>query len=303
MDNFSSLNDVLGSISTFLSIWSLVRGPEEVRATLASFFKYFLPSKRKKESEQVKDLSTEDISSIFDSTFDKLLKTELKSEAYQQPKKQWIDYLYILAVLVIIPILLVYLTSRPAFTPEPETVSPPIDWTSSGGMNILSLFWMFVCLFGIIGAMRGWAKELLVVFSIIVALAVTVLIIKYIPFLSDLPENNISLFWVRVIVITSLGYFGYQMLASIRVARERFTDSLFGAVIGGMNGYLIAGSILAYFHKAGYPYQNIIAPATDLNFLERVNQMMAFMPPNLIGEPGIYFAVIFLLILVLVVYI
>ena len=33
------------------------------------------------------------------------------------------------------------------------------------------LFWMFVILFGVIGAMRGWAKELLVTFSAILALA------------------------------------------------------------------------------------------------------------------------------------
>ena len=37
-------------------------------------------------------------------------------------------------------------------------------------ISILSAFWMFVILFGLIGAMRGWAKELLVVFSVILAL-------------------------------------------------------------------------------------------------------------------------------------
>ena len=37
-------------------------------------------------------------------------------------------------------------------------------------ISILSAFWMFVILFGLIGAMRGWAKELLVIFSIVLAL-------------------------------------------------------------------------------------------------------------------------------------
>ena len=37
-------------------------------------------------------------------------------------------------------------------------------------ISILSAFWMFVILFGLIGAMRGWAKELLVVFSVVLAL-------------------------------------------------------------------------------------------------------------------------------------
>ena len=38
-------------------------------------------------------------------------------------------------------------------------------------MSIVILFWMFVILFAIVGWMRGWAKELLVSFSVILALA------------------------------------------------------------------------------------------------------------------------------------
>ena len=34
-------------------------------------------------------------------------------------------------------------------------------------MSIVYLFWMFVILFAIVGWMRGWAKELLVAFSVI----------------------------------------------------------------------------------------------------------------------------------------
>ena len=37
-------------------------------------------------------------------------------------------------------------------------------------MSIVYVFWMYVILFAVIGAMRGWAKELLVSFSVILAL-------------------------------------------------------------------------------------------------------------------------------------
>ena len=33
-------------------------------------------------------------------------------------------------------------------------------------MSIVYVFWMYVILFAVIGALRGWAKELLVVFSV-----------------------------------------------------------------------------------------------------------------------------------------
>ena len=33
-------------------------------------------------------------------------------------------------------------------------------------ISIIYVFWMYVILFGVIGAMRGWAKEMLVAFSV-----------------------------------------------------------------------------------------------------------------------------------------
>jgi hypothetical protein len=105
-----------------------------------------------------------------------------------------------------------------------------------------------------------------------------------------------------------LVYFGYQTVISIqhlaaRARSERLQDTLFGAFLGGLNGYLVAGSILYYIHVADYPFQNVISKPVDPVLLERVNQMMLYMPPQLLGEPGIYFAIILAVVFVLVVYI
>jgi Colicin V production protein len=175
-------------------------------------------------------------------------------------------------------------------------------------MSIVYVFWMYVILFAVIGAMRGWAKELLVAFSVITALAVNLLLEKYIPLVRDLPKNTASLFWIRTIILLALVYFGYQTVASIprlasKAARERLQDALFGAVLGGINGYFVAGTILFYNHVAEYPYKNIISPATDPVIIQAVDLMMKYMPPRLLGEPGIYFAVIIILIFIIVVYI
>ena len=80
-------------------------------------------------------------------------------------------------------------------------------------------------------------------------------------------------------------------------------DTLFGGIVGGINGYLVSGSILYYVHIADYSFQNVISKPTDPNLLQTVNQMMLYMPPQLLGEPGIYFAVILAMVFVLVVYI
>ncbi len=135
-------------------------------------------------------------------------------------------------------------------------------------MSIIYLFWMYVFLFAVIGAMRGWAKELMVAFSVVTSLAVNLLLEKYIPLVRDLdPKASGSVFWIRTLILVALVYFGYQTVSISRFAskavRERLQDSLFGAVLGGFNGYLIAGSILFYNHMANYPYSDIISRATD----------------------------------------
>ncbi|HKJ38533.1 MAG TPA: CvpA family protein [Anaerolineales bacterium] len=175
-------------------------------------------------------------------------------------------------------------------------------------MSIVYVFWMYVILFGVIGAMRGWAKELLVAFSVILSLALNHVLRKYIPLAANMAETDPSLFWVRTIILLVLVYFGYQTVVSIphlasRAARERLQDTLFGGIVGGINGYLVSGSILYYVHIADYSFQNVVTKPTDPTLLQTVNQMMLYMPPQLLGEPGIYFAVILAMVFVLVVYI
>jgi hypothetical protein len=174
-------------------------------------------------------------------------------------------------------------------------------------MSIVYIFWSSVVLFGIIGAMRGWAKELLVSFSVITALAVTLLLEKYVPIVRDLDKSSVSLFWVSTLTLVSLVYFGYQTVSlarfSSKAARERLQDSLFGAVMGGINGYLIAGSLLYYYYVANYPYPNFISAPTDPAIIAAVDTMMRYMPPRALGEPAIYFAVIIVLIFIIVVYV
>lgn len=174
-------------------------------------------------------------------------------------------------------------------------------------MSILYVLWMYMILFAVIGMLRGWAKELLVAFSVILALALNLLLKTYIPIVSDLPDDSVSLFWIRALILVALVYFGYQTVALIphlasKATRERLQDALFGAILGAINGYLIAGTVLFYIDQAKYPYPNIISPPPP-ELAATISTMMAYMPPHLIGVPGIYFAVILCFIFVIVVYV
>ena len=175
-------------------------------------------------------------------------------------------------------------------------------------MSIVYVFWMYVILFALVGWMRGWAKELLVAFSVILALALNHVLRRYIPIAQNLPDTDVSLFWVRTIILLVLVYFGYQTVISIphlaaKSRTERLQDTLFGAFLGGLNGYLVAGTVLYYMHIADYPFSNVVSKPTDPAIIQTVAQMMQYMPPTLLGEPGIYFAIILAFVFVLVVYI
>jgi len=175
-------------------------------------------------------------------------------------------------------------------------------------MSLAVVFWMYVILFAIIGGMRGWAKEILVSFSVILALAFIALLEHYVPFIRDvlLPQQSPVLFWLRTIIVIMLVFFGYQTVniqrISGKVTRERLEHAILGIVIGAINGYLIAGTIWFYMSDAKYPFANIVSEPTG-NFLTIANNMLRYMPPRLLGIPGIYFAVVVAFIFVIVVFV
>jgi len=173
-------------------------------------------------------------------------------------------------------------------------------------ISIIYVFWMYVILFAVIGMLRGWAKELLVGFSVVVAVALNFLLHQFAPVVRSLPENDLTLFWIRSIVLFTLVYFGYQTVISVArlqagARRERLQDSLFGLFLGAINGYLVVGTFLYYLNAANYPGQ-IVAKASPAA-QETIKLMLNYMPPHLLGSPGIYFAVIIVLIFILVVYV
>jgi uncharacterized membrane protein required for colicin V production len=170
------------------------------------------------------------------------------------------------------------------------------------------LFWMLVILFGVIGAMRGWAKELLVSFSAVLALALITLLVTYIPFVNTLPEDSSTLFWIKTIILSMLVFFGYQTVYIPRLApkahRERLSDSLLGFFLGVLNAWFIFGSLWYFMAEAGYPFPNLVSePVPGTPQGDAALAMMNYLPPVLFGAPLVYFAVILAFIFVLVVFI
>lgn len=168
-------------------------------------------------------------------------------------------------------------------------------------------FWLLVAIFGLIGMMRGWAKELLVSFSVVLGLAFNSLLMRYVPFIKALPSDDTPLFWIRTSIVLMLVFFGYQTVGLPRFAskanREKLQDSLLGFVLGALNGFLVIGTLWYYMAEANYPFEYVSAPVPGTPMGEAAMRLLPILAPRLLGEPAIYFAVMLCFIFVLVVFI
>jgi len=174
-------------------------------------------------------------------------------------------------------------------------------------ISLIFTFWMMTVFFGLIGMIRGWAKELLVSFSVILSLALQRLLERYVPVVNTLPQDGVPLFWIRLIILLILVFFGYQTVALPRFAskanREKLQDSLLGFVLGALNGFLVIGSMWFYLDQARYPFDVVSAPLAGTPAGDAALGLIPLLAPRLLGEPTIYFAVMLCFIFVLVVFI
>jgi lysylphosphatidylglycerol synthetase-like protein (DUF2156 family) len=172
------------------------------------------------------------------------------------------------------------------------------------------IFYCFVVLFAIIGAMRGWAKEMMVTASAILALFLITVLETYVKGLTQTfaETGSTAQFWMRVVIIILLTFFGYQTpnlprIGGERFARERLQDSLLGIFLGALNGYLIVGSIWYFLSAANYQAISYIIPP-DPNSIpgQAAIKLITWLAPAWLGVPFIYFAIALAFIFVIVVF-
>jgi uncharacterized membrane protein required for colicin V production len=173
------------------------------------------------------------------------------------------------------------------------------------------IFFCFVSIFAIIGAMRGWAKEMLVAFSAVLALFIITVLETYVRSLTQsfAAPGSEAQFWMRFVIMLILIFFGYQTpnlpkLAGGRFARERLQDSLLGIFLGALNGYLIVGTIWFFLAQANYqPVHYIIPPDPNSVPGQAALRLLSWMAPAWLGVPYIYFAIALAFVFVIVVFI
>jgi uncharacterized membrane protein required for colicin V production len=177
---------------------------------------------------------------------------------------------------------------------------------------IETVFWMFVIVFCFIGFVRGWAREVLVTASVILAyfiiyVMLSVGLVKNFLQAGQVPDSNvitIQQFWFQVILLLLLVFFGYETpsiprLAGNRFKRDNFRDSALGFIMGGFNGYMILGSLWAFLGQANYPGDFIIQ-----QFSQEAIDLYNRLPPTwLMQSPTILIAVILAFLFLIIVFV
>jgi hypothetical protein len=177
---------------------------------------------------------------------------------------------------------------------------------------IETVFWMFLVVFCFIGFVRGWAREILVTASVILAYFMIYVMLNFglvARFLTagQVPDSNvitIQQFWFQVIILLLLVFFGYETpsiprLAGNRFKRDNFRDSALGFIVGGFNGYMVLGSLWHFMGQANYPYEFIVT-----QFSQEAMDLYNRLPPTwLMESPTILVAVIVAFLFLIIVFV
>ncbi|MDY7076955.1 MAG: CvpA family protein [Chloroflexota bacterium] len=182
---------------------------------------------------------------------------------------------------------------------------------------IHTIFGGLLIFFALIGSLRGWAKEIIVAFSVVLGLFVEHVLVDFVLPLIGVMFTALPLdvqFFTRTalfIVITIFGYASPTIASRLgaKVARERLQDILLGFFLGLLNGFLIVGTLISFLNAASYGITpnrpegigGIIPPAPD----SPSANLMAYMPPELIARSNVvlYVAVAAAFVFVIVVFI
>jgi hypothetical protein len=187
-------------------------------------------------------------------------------------------------------------------------------------IEFAAVFWIAVIVFGIIGLMRGWVREVQVTAAAILGMFIIELIEPWVyqVLVNRTPAEMLAvdplgtlrrLVVLKVSILLIIAFFGYQGPMVVQFAtqgrikanraRETVQEGILGLGTGLLNGYLIVGAIWWYVHIGQYPFNWMISP---LNFPESASVgLIALLPLRYLVSPWLEILVVVFFLIVLVV--
>ena len=175
-------------------------------------------------------------------------------------------------------------------------------------VTISTVFWVLVAFFAVIGAMRGWAKEIVAAAGIILALfAISQLgpaLQSFFP-PSTTPAQR---FGIKTGIFLAIAYFSYQGPGLAAAAtkgkfaakmRAGIQDTLLGLGVGVLNGCLIVGTVWFFLKYEGYPFPALFLQPQD--GWESIMMAQKYLPPVFLAPWLPYLLIAFFLFVIVAV--
>jgi hypothetical protein len=124
-------------------------------------------------------------------------------------------------------------------------------------LSLGTLFWLMVLFFGIMGALRGWTKEVIATSGLVLSLFAInqfgAFALGFVSPTSEASPPERQHFYFLALFHLVITFFSYQgpTFAGTRLSdrlriRDTFQDKLLGLIVGAANGYLIFGSLWSF---------------------------------------------------------
>lgn len=186
-------------------------------------------------------------------------------------------------------------------------------------LELITLIWISVAFFAFMGFQRGWTKEVISMSGIILGLfalhqfdfAIRSQLLA--EFTSD------QRFYFQLAIFLSIVFFAYQTRALVGAeaniatggdGRDALQTKVLGALVGGINGYLISGSVWYFIHinssaSGQYPLDPyIVAPAAGSLSQQNLANLPLFVLAQGPGSTGdllsLLVIILFVIVLVLI---
>lgn len=186
-------------------------------------------------------------------------------------------------------------------------------------IELSALFWLMIVLFGVIGLMRGWVREVQVTAAAILSMFIieqispwlwTVLVERTpADMLATDPLGTLRrLVMLKGAILLLVVFFGYQSPVVIEFAtqgrtratrpRETVQEGVLGLLVGLLNGYLIIGALWWYVHTAQYPFDWIMSPFTFPDSSSAA--LISALPLRYLASPWLEILVVVFFLLVII---
>ena len=132
-------------------------------------------------------------------------------------------------------------------------------------ISLVSLMWMTAVFFALTGALMGWQREIVATTGVVLGFFALFQFDSLLRGSLYLPLTNELTFLLQTALYLGIVILAYRSRMSIQRdnTTSKIRSSIVGAVVGGFNGYIIAGSVWYFLDINRYPFAQLISAPAD----------------------------------------